>query len=669
MVTRVAPAAIQRGQTTEIVISGVHNFAGASGMLFEGKGLSAEILGIETPPATPQKKRGRRDATSTVRAKITASPEAHLGPRELRVVTAQGVSSIGMIVVVAEPVTAEENDKSNDELKGAQAITLPTAVAGTIGKAEDVDWYAFDAKAGERVTFSLWGNRLEDKIHDLQTHLDPILVLCDAQGRELAVNDNQLFADPLLSYAFKDAGRYYLQIRDTTYSGNPNWSYVMIATAGPFATAAYPLTVRPGSRAELTATGFNFDVKQSMGLDVPKDFALGPIALALPAAEGATPPVPLAATDLPIALEAGDAASESVRGQMIAVPAALNGRLEAMNDIDAYQFTAAKGKTYTFEMLARRVGSAADPVLRITDVKGRVLTEADDTFGKDPRVDWTAPNDANYVLQVTDLHSRGGEGYGYVILAREAKPDFMLSCDPDKANIGPGCRTAIFARVDRRPGFAGPIAVAFESLPPGVSASPLTIPASMTQGVIVLSAAPNAEKTSALLNLQGKAETSEGAIVRPATPRQEIYLPGGGRGLFNVATMALAVTDPSDITLDAGSKEITVQPGSEATIEVSVTRREGFEQPVNLALDLSHLGQVFASALPPGVRLKEESSKTLLDPKTTTGKLIIEAKPDAPPCDKVPIAVMGHVSINFVVKTAYSTAPILLTIPAKSAAK
>ena len=71
--------------------------------------------------------------------------------------------------------------------------------------------------------FEVWGNRLENKIHDLQTHLDPILTLHDSTGRELAAADNNHFADPVLIFQAPAAGTYYLQVRDTTYAGNPAW--------------------------------------------------------------------------------------------------------------------------------------------------------------------------------------------------------------------------------------------------------------------------------------------------------------------------------------------------------------------------------------------------------------------------------------------------------------
>ncbi len=116
-------------------------------------------------------------------------------------------------------------------------MTLPSVVSGRIGKAEDVDWYAFELAKGQRVGFEVWGNRLENKIHDLQTHLDPILSLHDSTGRELAAADNNHFADPVLTFQATEAGTYYLQVRDTTYAGNPAWGYALLAATGPITTS------------------------------------------------------------------------------------------------------------------------------------------------------------------------------------------------------------------------------------------------------------------------------------------------------------------------------------------------------------------------------------------------------------------------------------------------
>ncbi len=266
---------------------------------------------------------------------------------------------------------------------------------------------------------------------------------------------------------------------------------------------------------------------------------------------------------------------------------------------------------------------------------------------------------------VRDLHSRGGPGFGYVLTAEAAKPDFLATCDPDKINVGAGSRVPLFVKIDRRNGFKGPVSFALEGLPQGVSATAVSIPPGRTQGLIVVSAIGEAKPEATLATLIAKGVGSEGEIVHSATPNQEIYLPGGGRGLYAVSTMVVAATEPSDITVAATPREITLKPGESATIDVTIARHEGFTGPVNLAVDLSHLGQVYASPLPPGVTMKAGGSKTLIPSGATTGKIVLEAGPNAVPSEGTAIGIMGHVSINFVVKTAYCSEPIVVKVIGK----
>lgn len=662
MVSRVEPAAVRRGQTVELTLStstnGGGDVSGAFAVLAQPHGLRGEVIASDKVDV----KAGR--ASGSVRIRLEAAPDAPLGPRELRVATPRGASSVVLVVVVDGPVVTETDDKLNDAPKGAQTLGLPCVVSGTVGKTEDVDWYAVEAKAGQRLTFTVWANRLENKVHDLQTHLDPILALFDSTGRELANDDNHSFADPRLSYEFKASGRYLLQVRDTTYGGNPNWTYVLEATAGPVVSAVSPLAVNPGRTAELRARGPNLDPSTSLRLDVPGGLPSGPCLFSLSAPGGRTPPVALVVTSLNVVEERDDAANGVEKAQPIEMPAALCGKLAAPNDLDTYRFEARKGTAYTFEAFARRAGAGTDPVVRLLDGKGATVAEVDDTpgLGKDARLDWTAPADGPCAVQVADLHGRGGDEFGYVVEAQSARPDFSMTCDPDKINVGPGGRVPLFVQVVRRGGFDGPVAVALQGLPPGVSASPLVIGPKMTQGVTVVSAAKDARPAAGLLALEAAADTANGPIIRAATPRQEIYLPGGGRGTYPVETLALAVTDPSDVTVEATPPSITLRPGGTATIDVEVTRREGFQKGVNLAVVLQHLGGVHASPLPPGVTVREAGGKTLLGPTETKGKIVLEAGPSAAPIDAVPICVMGHVSINFVVKTSYASRPIALSI-------
>ena len=78
----------------------------------------------------------------------------------------------------------ETSIPENNTIAQATAITLPCLVAGRLEAVEDVDYFKFEAKEGERLTFEVFCARIQDKIHDLQKHAKPMLVLYDAEAGE-----------------------------------------------------------------------------------------------------------------------------------------------------------------------------------------------------------------------------------------------------------------------------------------------------------------------------------------------------------------------------------------------------------------------------------------------------------------------------------------------------
>jgi hypothetical protein len=236
--------------------------------------------------------------------------------------------------------------------------------------------------------------------------------------------------------------------------------------------------------------------------------------------------------------------------------------------------------------------------------------------------------------------------------------------------IGPGSGMAWYVQVTRLNGFAGPVTVEAKGLPQGVTANPLVIPPNMTQGLLVLTAAVDAPKDAANVQVTGAAtvkgpDGKDRTLTRIATPNEEIYLPGGGRGRFDVQMHSVAVTDRSDIELvEISPKEIMLKPGQEVKIDVKLKRRPDFDGNVTLDVRLRHLGTVYGDPLPPGVTMEEGKSKTLLG-KGSAGHVVLKAGANAAPVEKIPISVVANVSINFVVKVGYSSEPIWLTVAPK----
>src|SRR5581483_11535233 len=104
-----------------------------------------------------------------------------------------------------------------------------------------------------------------------------------------------------------------------------------------------------------------------------------------------------------------------------------------------------------------------------------------------------------------------------------------------------------------------------------------------------------------------------------------------------------------------------LKPGEEVKIDVTVQRRPDYDKGLTLDVMLQHLGQVHGNPLPPGVTVVAGKSKTLLG-TTSKGHIVLKAAPNAVPVEDVPISVVANVSINFVVKVAYSSAPILVSV-------
>jgi hypothetical protein len=665
MVTHTTPVAVQRGKTTEVVVAGQQNFLGVYKALFEGTGITAEVAPQPAPKAVPPQK----PLVRSVKLKLTVAPEAALGPREFRLASTLGVSSVGQLVVVDEPVVEEKS--ANNTPQQAEAITLPCVVAGRLEAVEDVDFFKFQAEAGQTLTFELFCARLQDKIHDLQKHAKPMLTLYDADGRELAANDHFYFADPLLSYTVPKSGTYFIQVRESTYDGDPRWAYALRATNRPYVTHVYPMAANPGQTVEVEPVGSAKAVRPRVKLQAPKEPGIHQVQLDLDGLK--TNPVTFVVSPLPQVLEQ-EPNDDPAKATRVTVPCGINGRIGKKRDLDHFAFAATKGKAVRFEVKARRFGtplcSSLHAVLDVLSAKGAVVASNSDTHGKEALLVFTPPADGDYVLRVRDLNSKGGDTAVYYIEADWDRPDFSLRCDPDKAMIGPGSSTAWYVHVTRTGGFAGPVRVEVKGLPPGVSVSPLTIPPTMTQGLLVVTAAADAKVDAVNVQVVGTAavkgaDGKEQTLVRTATPAQEIYFPGGGRGLFDVALQTVAVTEPSDILkVEVSQIKVSLKPGEEVRIDVTLHRRKDYDKGVSLDVALQHLGRVFGNPLPPGVTVVAGKSKTLLG-GASKGHIVLRAAPNAAPIEDVPISVLAHVSINFVVKVSYSSPPICVSVRKK----
>ncbi|MGN6544502.1 MAG: PPC domain-containing protein [Aureliella sp.] len=675
MVMSISPAAAQLGTTSEHTINSRYSMEGAYQVLVSGSGVRGRVV----PPKEPAKgdNKAKPAANGTLTVEFQVDPDALPGVRDVRIATPHGVSTVGQMVLVADPIINEKSP--NDKPEAAQEFAVPATVCGRIEKAEDVDFFRFHADAGAQLCFHVMCMRLQDRVHDLQQHADPILTIRDANGSIVASSDNEFSADPLVCHSFAREGEYVMEIRDVRYQGNQYWEYCVEINSRPLVTTVYPLGIAPGQVSSLELLGFAIPQNSKVDFKPSAELAMGLQPIALRVGPSQLQEQRIVVADQPITAEAAEKNDSVEAAQNVAVPGGINGRIEAEGDVDCYRFEAKKGERYSFEVFARRAGSSLDPHLRILDEKGNQLQLNDDMrLGKRSNADslvenWTVPADGRYIIEVRDLHLRGGASFAYFIQATQSLPSFALYADTDKTPIAPGTTGVVYVRAEKKNGFDGEIELAVSGLPPGVKAHCGRILAGKAQdGCIVFEVAENVEPEVANIVITGSAanpaakdasDEKSGKLVATASIYQEIYQPGGGRGHWPVDSHTVAVTAPSDIrNVKLSTHEIKLKAGQSATIDVELERAEGFDKNVTLETTYSHLNTIYGNSLPEGVTLDAKASNTLLTGGATKGKIVLKAAANAPAVERQQSVLMANVSLNFVMKATYGSQPIFITV-------
>jgi hypothetical protein len=684
MLLSVKPAAAQIGQTTEHEVNARYNLHGAYQIIVAGDGVKGEVV-------PPEKKVGEKPPETKpnlpkIKIRFTVTPDAVPGVRDFRIITPQGASTVGQIVIARDPIVSESAD--NDTAAKAQEIALPATACGTIEKAEDLDFFKFKVEAGTALMFHVRSQRLLNRLHDMQIRVDPMITLRNAAGGTLATSDNYYAGDPLLYYKFEQAGEYLLEIRDVRYQGNGDWTYSIEINNRPFITQALPLAVKPGVETKLALVGYNLPADASTVLNLPAETPAGmrwvsPSVGGQPANEFAVvvtgfatvAEAPHSAAPAP----ADAAANPAATAQPFTVPSVLNGRIENPGEIDRYVFEAKAGDKLSFEVFARRAWSGLDPIIRILNDKGGAISEADDmVYHRVSSADswlenWSAPADGKYILEIRDLHLRGGPQYTYAVQVTRAEPYFLLEADTDKTLLAPGVNAVFYVRGLRKNGFAGDIQLGVEGLPPGVTAVAGKILAGANDGCVILLAAADAPAGAGNIRITGTATHAVPngeplKLTAVAQPLQEYYSPGGGRGNSPVDLHTVSVADPMDIrAVKLSTTAVNLKPGTSQKIEITIDRAPGFKGNVTLDVLYQHLEQPFGNSLPKGIKMDGANSKTLLTGDETKGFITLVAAADAPAVEKQLVPVMAHVSINFVMKHTFCGEPVFVTVEAPAA--
>ena len=669
------PVAVQRGKKTTINVRSNYTLDGSYRVFFDRPGITMKFLETKPIPAPHQ---GRGTPGTPFRFEADVPANQPLGIYEFRVATKTAVSSVSHLLVTSYPVVNESKD-DNGSIETAQEVSFPVAICGMCGNAEDVDFYQFTGKAGQNITINIYAQRVTKAVHSMQSGgsgasvmylMDSILTLRGSNGQVIAENDNFVGGDSFLSYKLPEDGRYFLEVRDTRFIGNPKYVYCVEISDQPFAHAVFPMAIQRGQTTQATVVGHNLGGIETTTLKSVADEPLGWKRLPVKTPRGHTNPVQVLVSAHPQVVATGNHSMD--RAIPLTLPVGANARLSKPDQVHYYSFEAKKGQYYLFEVESDRRDLPLDSVIDMFDSSGKKVADGDDGYyTKDAKLQFKAPSDGKFFVSVRDLHNRGGERFIYNLRAEPATPEFELHGKYYYAQLAPGTRMIWFVNLSRQNGFTGPVELKVEGLPEGVTATPVTIPSGLTRSAVILSASANAKIDARLVRLYGKATYADADgktrdLIRYAHVTCELQVSGGSQARRPINTQLVGVTNPLDIVeFEATPSQITLRPGEKVEIKVRVKRSKEFTGPIQLGMPFLYGNSIIADQLPPGVTMSSDS-KARLAGNVVEGTIILEAATGdgAPkPLKQFPIAVMGRISMSFSISTNYASNPIHLTIP------
>ncbi len=433
--------------------------------------------------------------SSLLYVEVTISPDAAPGEREVRVTTLRGGTSNPLPFHVGQlPEYCRKPMKTADyqvlgkeylalrkrpENEIEDRVAIPCTVNGQIASGE-LNRYRFEARKGQQLVITTLARQLIPYLADaVPGWFQPVLTLYDANGKELAYEDDYRFKpDPIIVYRIPQDGEYVLAITDAIYRGREDFVYRVTIGETPFITSIFPLGGRVGEQASVKMKGLH----------------LGNAELVMPAKEAEAGIHQVAANkdgflsnpvsfDLDTLPEIFDKEPNNTlaQAQKVAMPVIVNGRIDKEDDWDVFRISGNAGDSIVAEVHARRLDSPVDSVIKLTDANGQLVAFNDDredlgaginTHHADSYFMTKLPADGIYYVHVGDTGRKGGEEYGYRLRISAPRPDFALIIMPSSISVRQKSSTAFSVFAMRKDGFSGPIKITLKDPPIGFTPYP-----------------------------------------------------------------------------------------------------------------------------------------------------------------------------------------------------
>jgi hypothetical protein len=534
--------------------------------------------------------RGQRNPAiaESVIVEVIIDREATPGDRELRLGTPQGLTNPRRFEIGTLPEVRDlETGKGRlDELLPKQPpLKLPALLNGQIGPG-DADRFRFTAQHGQRLVIETQARGLVPFLADaVPGWFQATISLYNADGDEIAfVDDYQFRPDPVLLYEIPQDGEYELEIHDSIYRGREDFVYRVSIGEQPFITSIFPLGCRLGRERFVALDGWNLSAKRLV-LDSPSNDIPGTRETRYKRGKTVSNPAAYDVSNLPDGEEAEDN-DRMDAAQRVHLPRIVDGRIDRPGDVDFFRFKGAAGEEIVAEVIARRVQSPLDSLLRLLDAGGKVLAWNDDhehkqgylftdlgllTHHADSYLHFWLPKDGDYFIEVSDAQSQGGETYAYRLRIGPPQPGFDLCVTPSSVNLRGGLATTLEVHALREDGFEGEIKLVLKDAPAGVILDGGRVPFATDRVRVTLSASPEI-KEPLVVKLEGRATIAGKTVTRPVVPAEEMMQAFLYRHLMPSQTLMLAPIGNRRFGKPFRRKDdapVRIMPGGSARVRIA----------------------------------------------------------------------------------------------------
>ena len=440
----VHPFTGQRGTTFSATVRG-NNLKDTKAVFTEQEGLKVTI----------------ESATAEVKLRVETTAATKPGRYTFRLVTPSGVSNALPLQITDSPVLPEPEGAHETPETAVQIASIPALYTGLIGRKGETDFYAFEARRGETMTFQIAsGLPSLGAAGGNANGFDPSLAIYEPSGswfdpkrlNRIAFNDEPLWVlgrltDAWLVHRFEKSGRFFLHVEAFSGQGGPDYSY--------------QLKILPG--------------------EVPQDQPAGKAGW-----EERNYQRPLTTDRLnDLAARGGKTrnqkAVETYRTSgSFQLPATLEGTIAQPGESHRATFHIDGPLDVAIELETPNIAPPLfNPVVRLLDASGEeVVTNfsvgrgaCTGAMNKGLAVKTIFPlrNPGDYTVEVRNLTAEIGDRYR--IQVRPQVPHVgNIQIDEDHINLAPGGAKTTRITFDREEDYRGAVVVLVDNLPEGVSA-------------------------------------------------------------------------------------------------------------------------------------------------------------------------------------------------------